>query len=180
LLTRRARACAEYGHVLTAGYKGASSAPFGGLVRHAALAAQLGKGSPAAVKDVATRLGLIAGTDRAGIALVGSWVLAAEIVNQHTLTPGEWDQGGARVVATGAPDADVVARRARVFAALTEAGRKVSPTDLEVWDLHATAHGVNTVVLAIQAGYSAREITPAILNDTPTLAVAAALNQNAA
>jgi len=177
LLTRRARACGEYGHVLTAGYGRASSAPFGGLVRHAALADQLGKGSPADVKDVAERLPMIGGIDRAGIALTGSWVLAAEIVNQLAIASEVWALGGARAVATGAPDADSVQRRVPVFAALTEAGRRVTPTDLEVLDIYAVGYSVGAVVLAIQAGYSAREVTPEILADTATLQVAAALNQ---
>ena len=180
LLTRRARACDVYGHVLTRGYGRATSAPFAGLVRHADLAAQLSKGSPANVKDVAERLPRIGGIDRAGIAVTASWVLAAEIVNQLVLTTASWVAGGVRAVESGAPDVDAVARRTPVFAALAEAGRKVTPTDLEVWDCHALVAGVGTVVLAIRAGYTAREITPELLTDTATLSVAAALNQIAA
>ena len=180
LLTRRARACDVYGHVLTRGYGRATSAPFAGLVRHADFAAQLSKGSPAAVKDVAERLPRIGGIDRAGIAVTGSWVLAAEIVNQLVLTTASWVAGGVRAVESGAPDVDSVHRRTPVFAALAEAGRRVTPTDLEVLDIHTVGYGVNAVVLAIRAGYSCREITPGLLTDTATLSVAAALNQIAA
>lgn len=177
LLTRRARACSVYGHVLTTGYKAASSAPYGGLVRHAELAAQLSKGSPAEVKAAATNVAIYLDDAGAGTALCGSWHLAAAIVNQHAITPESWALAGTRAVATGAPDPDGIARRVPVFTALVNAGRRITATDLEVWDIHVLVAGAPAVILAIRAGYGIREITPEQLMDTATLSVAAALNQ---
>jgi len=174
LLTRRARACAEYGHVLGPGYGGAT-APYGGLVRHGALAEQLDKGSRANVVDAVARLRTVDVEDRAGIAIAGSYRVAAACLNRFGLGVG-WSQGVQRAIATGT-DPETAVRHRNVYEALNAAGEPVTGGDVKLWDQHTIVHGVNVVILAIRGGYTASEITADILADRATLAFAAALNQ---
>lgn len=176
LLTRRARACAEYGHVLTNGYQ-AGTALYGGLVRHAALAEQLDKGSTEVVAGVVDRLsgrGLLDAADWAGIALAGSYRLAAQVISLELGGPAAWDLGGDRAVATGTDQRDADRRRS-VYGALNTTCAKVSAIELEIWDGYAVV-SVTGAVLAIRAGLSASEVTFEVLADLPSLRVMAALN----
>jgi hypothetical protein len=166
----RARACAEY---VSAEPRGRH----GGYVRHWALADQLDKGRDAAVN--VARLVRMSPADKVGLAIAGPYRLAAEIIRQYPLDEGEaaWNVGMRRAAATGTR-LPVVYRRALVYEALSIAKKPLAAADLEIWDRHAADLGAGVVVLAIQAGYAASEVTAELLADHVGLAVAAALNAN--
>jgi hypothetical protein len=173
VLSAAAAACAESGHVFVR--RGGEPEPFGTLVRHWDLASRLDQGSDAAVAAVAGRLDLLEVEDRCGLAVAGSWRLVAEIISEFGFAVVEWAQGSGVAIATGT-DPVLAARRAPVFAALNATKATVTADELEAWDRHAVASGVDVVVLAVRAGYGVSEVTAELLADRATLAAAAALN----
>jgi hypothetical protein len=169
-LTPVAKRCAEYGQVFVR--RGGVTEPFGRLVRHWALASELDRGSDAAVVAKVRGLVLLASEDRSALAVAGSWRLAAVILNQHGWAGAE---AAECAVATGT-DPVIARRRGPVLATLYAAGILVTGEDLELWLSPASSSGVDAVVLAIQAGLSASEVTDEMLADVPSLRVMAALN----